>query len=855
MNWSVLKFGGTSVSTRARWDTIAAQAQHEVAEGRRPVIVCSAISGISNALERLLVEAPRGDYDDTLRQIERRHLELARELEIDADALSTEIEELRRIALGMSLTAEVSARLHARTMAFGELMSTRLGSLYLQSRGIRATWKDARKALRADRAVGGNEQRHYLSGTADFAPDPALQSRWGDDQSDVILTQGFIASDDAGHTVLLGRGGSDTSAAYFAAKLQADILEIWTDVPGMYTANPRDVPSARLLKRLGYDEAQEIATMGGKVLHPRCIDPVRRYAIPLQIRCTQAPAIEGTRIGGRLPDFGAQVKAISAKSGVVLIRMDTVGMWQQVGFLSDVFSAFKRCGLSVDLVATSETNVTVSLDPGANALDGRAIDKLLAELRPFCTASQIGPAAAVSIIGRRIRTILHQLGPALEAFEERDIYMVSQAASDLNLTFVVDEAEAEKLVQTLHTLIFHERVGDALLGPTWEETFESEAEAPGVITSWWAQRRDELLDAVADRDCAYVYDRATLQRRAQDALSIGTDRVFYAMKANSNPDVLRLLHSAGIGFECVSVGEIDLVRETLGGLPEGGVLFTPNFAGRDEYASAFEQGVYVTLDNLQPLQSWPDVFGGTSVLVRFDPGRGKGHHRFVKTAGPRSKFGVAPSEMDQLLALADSLDVTIHGLHVHVGSGIRSPQTWAENAAFLAEQAARLGTVAVLNIGGGLGVPEKPGDTALDIDGVRQTLERFRQAHPGIEIWMEPGRFLVAEAGVLLARVTQTKSKGDLRYVGIATGMNSLIRPALYGAYHHIANLSRLDERPSITADVVGPICETGDVLGRGRRLPQTEPGDVIVIATAGAYGRAMSSHYNQREPAPELLI
>ncbi len=120
---------------------------------------------------------------------------------------------------------------------------------------------------------------------------------------------------------------------------------------------------------------------------------------------------------------------------------------------------------------------------------------------------------------------------------------------------------------------------------------------------------------------------------------------------------------------------------------------------------------------------------------------------------------------------------------------------------------------------------------------------------------MEPGRYLVAEAGVLLARVTQTKRKGEIRYVGLATGMNSLIRPALYGAYHRIVNLSRLDQKTTMVADVVGPICETGDVLGHRRRLPETDGGDVFLIATAGAYGHAMSSHYNLRPPATEVLL
>ena len=169
--------------------------------------------------------------------------------------------------------------------------------------------------------------------------------------------------------MLLGRGGSDTSGSYFAAKLQARRLEIWTDVPGMFSANPRSVPTARLLRALEYDEAQEIASSGAKVLHPRCIMPVKQYGIPLYVYATQTPKLEGTVITTHGGNVAAQVKAVTIKKNITLISMETVGMWHSVGFLADAFAVFKEHGLSIDLVSTSETSVTVSLDPAANTLD------------------------------------------------------------------------------------------------------------------------------------------------------------------------------------------------------------------------------------------------------------------------------------------------------------------------------------------------------------------------------------------------------------------------------------------------------------------------------------------------------
>ena len=157
--------------------------------------------------------------------------------------------------------------------------------------------------------------------------------------------------------------------------------------------------------------------------------------------------------------------------------------------------------------------------------------------------------------------------------------------------------------------------------------------------------------------------------------------------------------------------------------------------------------------------------------------------------------------------------------------------------------------------GGGLGIPEKPGDKSIDILRLNNLLGEIKKSYPQYSLWLEPGRYIVAQAGVLLTHVTQIKGKGDMRYVGVGTGMNSLIRPALYGSYHEIVNLTRADVSARETVTVVGPICETGDRLGSDRLLPPSEEGDVILIANTGAYGYVMSSQYNLREVATEVVI
>jgi len=853
--WIVLKFGGTSVSNLPNWRNIAAVTRKRLDEGAHVLIVHSAVSGITDRLERLLIAAVAGEHEAALDAIEQRHRSLAEELGVGTSPqLEASFAELRHIAQGVSLMHEVSDRTRARVMAHGELMATELGARFLRSQGIDVTWWDAREGLKAEDR-GASARSSVLSATCNFSPDDALSQRLAA-LSKVVITQGFIASDANGDTVLLGRGGSDTSGAYLAAKLRARRLEIWTDVPGMFSANPKSTPAARLLRELHYDEAQEIASSGAKVLHPRCIMPVRVHGIPLYVYATQTPELEGTHINVSA-DGAPKVKAVCVKKGITLVSMESPGMWHEVGFVADAFQVFKSQGLSVDLISTSETNVTVSLDPQANTLDAAAIDSLVAELSKLCRVQVIGPCASVSLVGRNIRAILHRLGEAFEFFAEQKIHLVSQAANDLNFTFVVDESQADRLVEQLHALLIHPTRGDRVLGPTWEELFKTPGAPAAAERWWWRDAAPQLIAALGERQAAYVYHRKTLERAAHELTSLrAIERVHYAVKANPNPVVLKTLHASGIAMECVSQAELEHVFRTLPSLDASHVLFTPNFAPRSEYAFALERGVRVTIDNLFALRAWPELFRGRSVFVRIDTGTGRGHHQHVRTAGVYSKFGVPMDELPELKRLAKELSLTIRGLHAHTGSGIFDITNWTQTAEILAGLATQLGGgVAVLNIGGGFGVPDSADPTRVNLAALDQALVAFRETHPGLRLWIEPGRYLVAMAGVLLARVTQTKQKGAQGYVGVAAGMNALIRPALYGAFHEIVNLSRVSDPPTGTFDVVGPICESGDVLGHDRLLPETREGDVLLVANAGAYARSMASNYNLREPPEELLL
>ncbi len=856
-DWVVLKFGGTSVSSAANWHNIATVLQERTAAGLRPVVVHSAVSGVTDRLEALLAAAALHRQAAVLEQIDATHRELARTMSLVPSAqYAAFIDELRRMADAVATTGELSDKTRARVMAMGELLATSLGVTFLNSRGIETVWVDARQVLRAEHRPGGSERGNFLSATCDFSPDAVLQAEW-QALGRVIITQGFIAANDLGDTVLLGRGGSDTSGAYFAAKLAARRLEIWTDVPGLFSANPRLVPTARLLRVLHYDEAQEIASNGAKILHPRCVLPVRQYNIPLHVYATQAPGLEGTVISAAIADSAALVKAIAIKKGITLISMDSPGMWHQVGFLADAFQVFKEQGMSVDLVSTSETNVTVSLDPAANTLDPAALERLTAALSTLCGVAILGPCASLSLLGHNIRGILHELGAAFELFQDHKVYLVTQAANDLNFTFVIDEPQGDRLVHQLHERLIQSVGSDQVFGPTWQQLFAAKHSTP-PLPKWWDEPdKRRRLSAIAKREsAAFVYDVATLQASIAAVRAVtSVARWAYAMKANWHAGILRRLYAAGLMLECVSQGELEHAFDSIPGLDPDRVLFTPNFAPRAEYEFGLRRGVHVTLDNLHPIREWPEIFKDRDIFVRMDPGFGRGHHQHVRTAGANSKFGIPMDEADELVRAVAQAGARIVGLHAHTGSGIFNASNWLETGNLLAEFARRLPDVRIVDLGGGIGVPEHATQSAIDLAALDAGVAELKGRFPHLEFWMEPGRFMVADAGVLVAVVTQLKDKGDVRYVGIAAGMNSLIRPALYGSHHDIRNLTRLEAALTQRVTIVGPICETADQFGVDRWLPETFEGDVLLIATCGAYGYAMASHYNLRPPAPEFMI
>ncbi len=844
----VLKFGGTSVADAASWRRILTVVQRHRAAADRIVLVVSALSQVSNTIERLL-RAARQEFPHTrFERLCTQHRNLATDLGVTQLAdIEAELQHLRTLLASLHGTHQrVAPPLWARAMSCGEIIASRLGHRFLRQQGLAVVWLHAPDLLLAS-------DDSYLDSDCCFSPRPDARAQLA--HAALCITQGFIARNRAGETVLLGRGGSDTSATLLAGGLGATRCEIWSDVPGFYSTDPRRIPQARLIKTLSGPEAQEIALMGAKVLHPRAIAPLVATGVELQLRSLPNPEVQGTRVVSRPTTDTCRVKAVTVKSNVLLLHLASLKMWRQAGFLADIFTCFKQHRFSVDLIATSEASVSVSLDKITAEREPELV-ALLAALRKFCTVTEIAHCATLSVIGRNIRSMLPALGPLFALFERQTVHLVAQSANDLNLTFVVAQEQSERLLHKIHQLLFGGETTGEVFGDSWLQLQETSADAfPPRPPAWWQRQRGELLELAVQHDTAlYVYSLTAVDAAVQKLRTLNcAQRIFYAVKANHHAALLKFLAEQQIDFECVSQQEIQHIVRVLPRLKMDRVLFTPNFCARHEYEFALARGCMVTIDNLYVLERWGELFAGREIMLRIDPGFSKGHHRHVMTGGVGAKFGIAPHDRERMSSAVRQHGIIVRGLHAHSGSGILAPYEWQGRARLLAELAEEFAQVTVLNLGGGFGVPEHPQERELDFAAVDASLQDVAARY---ELWIEPGRYLTAAAGVLLAQVTQLKHKAQINFVGVNTGMNSLLRPALYDAYHEIFNLTRLAaDDAQETVEVVGPICESADNFGHARRLPACQEGDVLLIAHAGAYGAVMASHYNLRPPAPEIVL
>ena len=851
----VLKFGGTSVAQHQNWKTISEVCFNYLEKNERPFLVCSALAKVSDNLLMAKSQALVNDYDKALNELKRCHNNLITELELPPDLLQKDFQDLENILRGIQLTKDVTSRLEAKLLGLGELMSTKIGAAFLEKQGHDILWIDARKYLKAKLPTMNSSSEAYINNTCQFSSDKKLKDII--EQKKVIITQGFICSNSAGDTVLLGRGGSDTSASYFASKIDAKRCEIWTDVPGLFTADPYKIAQARLLKKVVYDEAREMASAGAKVLHPRCIEPAKKGGIPLLVKSVFLPELEGTVIESNSAEERAQIKGICIKNNIQMISVDTAAMWQESGFLTKFLDCFSRKGLSIDLISSSENQVTITLDNTPLSKDKIVMKNLFKELKSVGKIGYNHNCSSISFVGKNIRSILHRLTPLFEKLEDKHIYLVSQSANDLNLTLVMDHSDILQVLPQLHDQLFSDTFLTSTYGNTWKEINSSDNK-PAYLEKdpWWSEKREKLISLAKETSPLYVYDQMTIENSINDLKSLKSiDRIFYSMKANNHPKVLKTVLDNGLGLECVSINEMDYIFNLFSDINPESILFTPNFISKQEYIKAIEKNVFITVDNIFPLKNWPEVFANKSIFLRLDVLQGGGHHKHVVTSGTQSKFGITKDDLEEVVDIVRKNNINVIGLHTHNGSGIFKKDTWKESAIYLASLKSIFPDLKYIDLGGGLGVPDRFDREKMDLKLLDNSLLEFKETIKDLEIWLEPGRYIASQAGVLLAKVTQVKNKSGKKFVGVDAGMNTLLRPSLYGAYHEIVNLSEIDKPYEQVADIVGPICESGDTLGFSRKLPPTKEDDILLIDTAGAYGKVMSSEYNLRPSAQEVFL
>jgi len=468
-SWVVLKFGGASVKDLHCWTNIHQILSERLEEPARPLLVCSAVSGVTNRLEALVETASNGgSFYTVLDELLARHQTFANDLNIEANDLLTErfsrLETLaRRLAKG-----ERHPKLRAEIVGTGEVLSTSMGARYLQARGMRVRWMDARDLL--DATTGsGRDERLYLSASCSFEADHALRERLDACEEDVIVTQGFIARGPQGDTALLGRGGSDTSAAYLAAKLGARRLEIWTDVPGVFSANPKAVPGARLVRQLTYEEAERLASAGGKVLHPRCVRPVNRAGVPILIKCTAAPHLPGTEIAAFEPlsDFPTMVKAVSSCSGLYALSLDLEGEQGSMATLEKATGFFRRQDIDLKSLQYSESRLHAIIDPSMNQLSEAAAAEAFSELESFTRVEMETGAASVSLIGAGLHGSLERISPVLSSFPQEGLRQLGGEV-DPSMSFLVDGHTADDMVMALHEELFDPGFSCPVFGAAWD---------------------------------------------------------------------------------------------------------------------------------------------------------------------------------------------------------------------------------------------------------------------------------------------------------------------------------------------------------------------------------------------------
>jgi len=445
-----MKFGGTSVGDVAAFERVFHIVSTQIE--RHPVVVVSAMTKVTDALLAAFEMAKKGDFAEGFASLEphfERHVAVSRHFIPDgvANAFSGELDyargELSDLLIRTSRRSLPLSMLKDAIVSYGEQLSSRLLAEVLKSKGINARQSDSRRLIVTDDEFGAAQP--IWEETAELV---RLELRPSIEAGEVPVLGGFIAANRAGETTTLGRGGSDYSAAIVAAALDADELQIWTDVTGVMTCDPRICGEARTIPVLSYEEAAELAYFGAKVLHPKTIKPAVDHAIPVRVCNTFEPDSVGTMVLAESGEAPNKIKSIASKKNITILRITSARMLGAYGFMSAVFQVFDRHRTVIDVISTSEVSVALTLD------NTESIDKLVEDLRRLGDVEVEGGYAVICVVGEGLRASTGLASKIFSTIEDVNISLVSHGASAVNLTFVVKETDAAGVIKKLHQEFF-----------------------------------------------------------------------------------------------------------------------------------------------------------------------------------------------------------------------------------------------------------------------------------------------------------------------------------------------------------------------------------------------------------------
>ncbi len=446
----VMKFGGTSVGSAERIRGVAHLVKERLKQ--QPVVVTSAMSKVTDMLIKGAKAALRRDAeaDEIVLELRRRHETAVHELFSDTptrarlmDHIVSILDELKTLYTGIYHLEELTPRSLDAIQAMGERMACEIVAAALNAEQVRAEAVDARSILITDESFGRAQPI-----SEEIAKRSSSQLRPRIETGVVPVLGGFIGSTSAGVTTTLGRGGSDWSAAIFGAALDADEIQIWTDVDGIMTVDPRVVAGAKVIGEVSSDEAAELAYFGAKVLHPSTIKPAVEKGIPVRILNSMNPQVPGTLVSAKGSEGPSGPCAIAFKKGITVLLVSQPRMLMASGFLVRVFEVFERFRTPVDLIATSEVSVSLTID------NAEQLTAIKAELAKLGEVRILREMAIVSLVGRGFYRHPGLAGQVFHSLIDVNVAMISFGASDVNISFVVEEADAERAVLTLHREFF-----------------------------------------------------------------------------------------------------------------------------------------------------------------------------------------------------------------------------------------------------------------------------------------------------------------------------------------------------------------------------------------------------------------